>query len=176
MAQQVAVERIDGKKAAPESFVDEIQALSDRIRRRAFDLFERRGGVDGFAVDDWLNAEQDLLLRPQSELVEKDGTFKLRISATGFGPGDVKVIAQPEALIVKASASHNHEKKEENVHFCEFDEKTLYRRFDLPHRIAIDNVTASLDNGILELLAPKTTEEPVKVQPMPAKAKAPAAA
>jgi hypothetical protein len=32
----------------------------DLIRRRAYDLYERNGGVDGHALDDWLAAEAEL--------------------------------------------------------------------------------------------------------------------
>jgi HSP20 family protein len=173
---QVAVEKIDGKKTGPPSFSDEMKALSDRIRNRAFELFELRGGIEGCAVDDWLAAEKELLRMPQSELVEKDGTFKIRLDAPGFEAGDINITAQPDAVVVRASASHKHQSDEENVHFCEFEERNLFRRFDLPHPIALEKVTASLDNGVLQLLAPKAAEEPVKLQPATAKAKTSVAA
>ncbi len=35
--------------------------LEERIRRRAFEIYELRGRVDGYADEDWLQAEQELL-------------------------------------------------------------------------------------------------------------------
>jgi hypothetical protein len=35
--------------------------IEERIRRRAYELYEQRGRVDGFALDDWLQAEGELL-------------------------------------------------------------------------------------------------------------------
>ena len=35
--------------------------IGERIRRRAYQLYEERGKVDGFALDDWLLAERELL-------------------------------------------------------------------------------------------------------------------
>jgi hypothetical protein len=35
--------------------------IEERIRLRAYDLYERRGTVDGFALDDWLQAEIETL-------------------------------------------------------------------------------------------------------------------
>lgn len=32
----------------------------ERIRRRAYELYEHRGRVDGFALDDWLQAESEI--------------------------------------------------------------------------------------------------------------------
>ena len=35
--------------------------IEERIRQRAFELHEQRGRVDGFALDDWLQAETEIL-------------------------------------------------------------------------------------------------------------------
>jgi hypothetical protein len=35
--------------------------IEERIRRRAHELYEQRGRVDGFALDDWLQAETEIL-------------------------------------------------------------------------------------------------------------------
>ncbi len=32
-----------------------------RLRRRAYELYEQRGRVDGFALDDWLQGEAEIL-------------------------------------------------------------------------------------------------------------------
>jgi len=156
---QVAVEKIGEKKAADTPVINDLLALSDSIQQRAFERFVERGRQEGFALEDWLGAEQDLLRIPESEMVEKDGTFKVRLAAPGFEAGEMNVIAEPDALVVKAASHHKHRMKEENVHFCEFDQKTLFRRFALPEPIAVDKVTASLENGVLQLLAPKAKAE-----------------
>lgn len=35
--------------------------IDGRIRRRAYELYEQRGRIDGFALDDWLRAEREIL-------------------------------------------------------------------------------------------------------------------
>jgi hypothetical protein len=55
----VAVQKIDPDEA---SLMEDMQALTDRIRLRAYELFQSRGGGDGAALDDWLTAENDLVL------------------------------------------------------------------------------------------------------------------
>ena len=35
--------------------------IEERIRKRAYQLYEQRGRVDGFALDDWLRAEREIL-------------------------------------------------------------------------------------------------------------------
>jgi Protein of unknown function (DUF2934) len=44
---------------------DELQnalwkSFQDKIRRRAYELYIQRGGVDGRALDDWLQSEAEL--------------------------------------------------------------------------------------------------------------------
>jgi hypothetical protein len=35
--------------------------VENRIRDRAYQLYEQRGSVDGFALDDWLQAQAEVL-------------------------------------------------------------------------------------------------------------------
>ncbi len=46
--------------APPDRELLEGPTRDDLIRRRAFDLYERNGAVDGRALDDWLAAEAEL--------------------------------------------------------------------------------------------------------------------
>src|SRR5690349_7058071 len=71
-------------------------------------------------------------LGPQSDLVEKNGRFKLQIAVPGFEAKDICLTASPNAITVRAESSHNHEEKEEDVHFCEFADRMLFRKFDMP--------------------------------------------
>jgi hypothetical protein len=56
-------------KQTPKSAGDQQQ----QIRRRAYELYEQRGRGDGFALNDWLQAE--------SELAQSKATKPLRRSA-----------------------------------------------------------------------------------------------
>ena len=42
--------------AAPREAAD----LQVRIAKRAYELFEQRGGQDGYALEDWLQAEREI--------------------------------------------------------------------------------------------------------------------
>ena len=43
----------------------------DQIAQRAYELYEQRGRQDGFAVQDWLQAEQELALTVADRPAEK---------------------------------------------------------------------------------------------------------
>ena len=100
---------------------------------------------------------------PASELIENEEDFRARLALPGFEPRDLEVTASPNALVVRAESTHKHEGKEGEVRFCEFSGKKMFRRLDLPSEIDVDKVTASLDNGILEVTAAKAVSRELKV-------------
>jgi HSP20 family protein len=152
---QVNVIKVKENETGKNEIFQEIRDLGERVRERAFELFEHRGCKSDHKLEDWLRAEQELIWSPQSELLEKDGTFTLRLSTPGFKADEVNVTALPGVLVVKAEAHHEREETTGKVHFSEFGQKTLFRRYPLPEPIALDKVTASLDNGVLQVTAPK---------------------
>jgi HSP20 family molecular chaperone IbpA len=151
----VAVEKVTGNGTQSRSLVDKMETLAERVRERAYGIFEGRG-TKGRELEDWLQAERDLVLNPVSELIEKDGKFEIRVAAPGFKPAETNVTAFPDAVIISAQSNHKHEEHNEDVHFCEFGAKTLYRRLDLPKPVNVDKVTARLDDGVLCITAQKS--------------------
>jgi HSP20 family protein len=154
----VAVEKCPDSGALPETLWQRMNAIADEIRQRAFGLFERRGQTIGSDLDDWLQAEREVVWSPASELVENKDDFRARVALPGFDAKDLEVTATPSGLIVRAESNHTHGGKEGSVCFCEFSGKALFRRLDLPSEIDVNKVTASLDKGILEIDAPKATQ------------------
>jgi len=148
----VAVQKLSPDEA---SLLTDVQSLTDRIRLRAYELFQNRSGRDGSALDDWLMAENDLVLSPESDLVETDGKFEMQIAVPGFDANDINVSALPDALIVRAENAHHHESVEGDVRFCEFGEKSLFRRFEMPAPIDVNKVATNLQKGILKVTATK---------------------
>ena len=146
----------------PETLWEKMNAITEEIRRRAFNLFERRGQTMGTDLDDWLQAEREVVWSPASELIENKNDFRARLALPGFDPKDLEVTATPNALVVRAESAHTHEGKEGEVCFCEFSGQKLFRRLDLPSDIEVDKVTASLDKGMLEIVAPKAASKQLK--------------
>lgn len=135
----------------------ELDRLADRIRMEAFNLFSRRGGGDGGALDDWIAAERDVCW-PAAELAERDGAFTLGVALAGFEPGEVTVTATPREIIVKAS----HERSQQaasDVRWSEFRSDSVLRRVELPADVDVGGISATLKNGLLEIVAPKAAGE-----------------
>ena len=152
----IAIQKYPKTENTP--FFDELESLFDRIRRRAYGLFEWRGRGEGRDVDDWLTAEREMLWSPPAELTEKENGYQARIAAPGFDANEIKVSVTPGSIVVKAEASQTEDKKQGNVHFSEFAERTLFRRIDLPEPIDVDKMKATLDKGLLLLTAEKAAK------------------
>jgi len=163
---QVAITKVNGADTKTLPVFEEIAKRFEAIRRRAFDLFEKRGGELGHELEDWLKAEHELMGWPAAELSEKEGAYEIEITLPGFEAKDIEVTATPTEVIAHA-ATHEEKKTEEgNVLWTEFGSNDVYRRFELPNPIDVDKVTANLENGLLRIKAPEIAK------PQEAKAKA----
>lgn len=56
---QITIHRVDEQQHPPSPLLGEIAKRVEDVRRRAFELFEKRRCEFGHALDDWLNAEHN---------------------------------------------------------------------------------------------------------------------
>jgi HSP20 family protein len=136
------------------SIFDEMDKMRDRIMQRAHEIFRTNGGIFGRDLDDWLQAEQELVWKPTIELDEKDNEFRLRVAVPGVDPKDVDIEVTPEDILVKANLHHEYKEEKGEVYTCEFASGNLFRSVHLPKKIDPDKVKAEFKNGIVTLKAP----------------------
>lgn len=138
----------------------EFDKLADQIRMEAFNLFGHRGAGDGHALEDWLEAEHKFCW-PAAELSESNDQFSVKIAVAGFEPKEITVTATPREIMVKAS--HEHKASggdgEEKLRWSEFRSNDVLRRVELPADVDVDEISASLKNGLLEITAAKAISE-----------------
>jgi HSP20 family molecular chaperone IbpA len=157
---KVAVTKVAEPHTAARPLFEEISELFETVRRRAFELFQARGFTDGRDVDDWLQAEQELLNSPPVELIENDTEFRVRIPVPGFDAKDLQVTALSDVIILQADVKTEDHSNDAKVLIREFNSKKLFRRIEMPSAVDLDRVTATVENGVLQLIAGKAA--PVK--------------
>jgi HSP20 family molecular chaperone IbpA len=158
MTSQVQVRRVTDAADVPHTLLEEMKGVVDRIRERAFSLFQRRGAEHGRDLEDWLQAERDVIGPSESELAEDGAGYHVHIALPGFEAKDVKVTATPNELIVKAENTHTHEVTEGRVSSSEFSSREIFRKFDFTEPVDAGQVTACLDDGTLEIDAVKAVQ------------------
>ena len=171
----IKVEKVADPKKRTLPVFKEVESLLDRIRNRAFEMFSGRGFGDGHALDDWLAAEREICW-PAGELVEQDKEYVLSLTLPGFEPEETSVTTTPREVIVHAKAKTERKGEEEakkgakeKVCWSEFRSNDVYRRVELAKDIDVQSVSASLQNGILKIVAVKVetkTQKPVHVVPV----------
>jgi HSP20 family molecular chaperone IbpA len=134
----------------------ELDKVADEIRMEAWNLFNHRGAGSGHALDDWLEAERKICW-PAAELAEADGRYSLKVALAGFEPRDIEVTATPQEIIVKAAHEREDKGTEDDARlkWTEFHRNDVYRRVELPAAVDVDGISASLENGMLAITAPK---------------------
>ena len=140
------------------SILDEMNQIENRIMRRAYEIFQHNGALFGRDVDNWLQAERELLWKPALELRETDGEFQLEAALSGVDPKDIDIEVTPEDILVRADVHHEHRKEEGKTHICEFAHGNLLRSIHLPKKIDPDKVKAEFKDGMLSLKAPVAEE------------------
>jgi HSP20 family protein len=147
------------------SIFAETEELLRRIRERAFGLSRARGRRWASAMEDWLAAEREFCW-PAAEFAERDKEFAVSVALPGFEPGNIVVTATPREMIVHAKVETRTEpRKDEQIVWSDFRSNDVYRRIELPGDIDVDKVSATLKNGLLEIVAAKLekVDKPAKI-------------
>jgi HSP20 family protein len=162
----------DGARTLP--VFRELDERMHAVRELAFDLFARRGGTAGRELEDWVAAERQVLGWPAAELTERNGAYEVEVTLPGFAAKDVEITATPTEVIVHAAATRQRDGNDATIIWSELEQSEVYRRFDLPTAVKAGDITATLDNGILRVVAPKADLAPTAEPQAEADAKAPA--
>jgi HSP20 family protein len=132
--------------------------------KRAYDIFDAGGQMLGRELDNWLQAEQELVWKPSIELEEKDNKFLLQIAVPGIEAKDLDIEVTPEYILVKAEMYRKPEEEKGKIHTSEFAVGNLFRAVHFPKKIDPDKVKAEFKDGMLHVTAEVAVEaEPRKI-------------
>ena len=156
------------KREALDEMIDKLELIYSDIRNKAFDLFLARGEKLGSDLEDWFRAERELFCLPESEVKETDTAFEIKATVPGFDVEDLHVQVLPELIVIegKREAPVTPEGAVETFHLNEFATKRLFRQYKLGSPIDVMAVEATLEAGILKIVARKhqSALQPKQVQ------------
>ena len=146
-----------------------------QIWRPGWGLVPRRPWRDLEDIDRWFEdwAGRPLSRRlpfkemewaPSMEMFDKEDKFVVRAELPGMKEEDVDVCVSDNILTVKGEKKSSSEIKEEDYHFSEMSYGSFSRSITLPSTVNTEKITASFDNGVLEIDLPKSAEvKPKKI-------------
>jgi HSP20 family protein len=95
---------------------------------------------------------------PAMDLVETEDHFVLKADLPGLSEGDVSLEVEDNVLTVSGERKAEHEDKREGYVRVERAYGAFRRSLTLPEGIDPEGVSASFDNGVLEVRIPKPEE------------------
>jgi HSP20 family molecular chaperone IbpA len=117
-----------------------LEGARSEIRRRAYDLYCRRGERPGSALEDWAAAEREIAAVPLACVAEEDDKVRITACVAETEGCEVAVDVLPDEIVVEAERN---------------GQTRRFTRIHLPARVDARAVIAQLHGTKLEVVARK---------------------
>ena len=168
LATKTAMAPAPARAIEPQNLFEQFNRIYDSIARRAFEIFEGNGRVFGRDLENWLQAESELLHPVKINMTETDGGLTVQAEVPGFTSKDLDIEMQPRCLRITGKRETKEEKNARKIR-SESCADQILRAVDLPADVDTARVNASLKDGILTIDLPKAAHaKAIHVEPKPA--------
>ena len=99
---------------------------------------------------------------PAVDITERKDAYLVSAELPGVGIDDIEITFQDGLLTVQGQRHFAHDSSEERVHRAEQRYGAFRRSIMLPTHVKADAIEASTQNGVLQVLVPKTQEVQAK--------------
>ena len=155
---QTALEPTQVKIVEPHALLERFNKLSEQISRRAYEIFEKRGKTFGHDLEDWFEAESEILPPLQLRIKETNDALAVEAETPEFSAKELEVSLEPWRLKISGKKQAREEQKRGETTYQEQRTDELLRVIDLPAEIDRTKATATLKNGLLEIRLPKVAK------------------
>ena len=145
-----------------------LEEIQQEIARRAYELFESRGYEHGRDVDDWTQAEAELLAPVTVEGNEADDRLEITAEVPGFNENDLEVAVEPRRLFLSGKKEQTIAPETGDAEVSGRQAVMFFRAIDLPAEIDTSKAEAHFKDGRLRLTLPKLTAQ-ADAEPEPAR-------
>lgn len=140
-------------KTVPVAPVEQTRRIHAAIARRAYEIFEQRGGMGWHELEDWRQAEAEVLSKLCFGLTTRDHTTLVGTDLAGFEPVSVELWVAPRRITLCGQA-HAREAQTSNVHSCA-GEGIVFREIPLPYEVDPARVDTKMQGRFLEIKLPQ---------------------
>ena len=168
MAETTAVRRAEEpiRPIKYASLFDQMENTFNTIARRAYEIFEGNGRAFGRDLEDWFQAESELLHPVHVNIEESDDSLAVKAEVPGFTEKELEVSIEPRRLTITGKREAKKEEKTARTVYAERCCDQVLRIVDLPADIETEKVSATLKNGVLEFTMPKVAKaQIVRIHP-----------
>ena len=103
---------------------------------------------------------------PAVNIMETEDSFNVEVAAPGMTKEDFNIELDNDVLTISSEDKKENETTEKNGRFTrkEFSYSTFKRAFSLPDSVDSAKISASYNNGVLEIALPKKEEAKVQAK------------
>ncbi|AEA46251.1 archaeal heat shock protein Hsp14 [Archaeoglobus veneficus] len=127
---------------------EELRRMHDRLNRmfEEFERFSRQFAPEELAVPAAMPVD----------VIDEGDKIKVVADLPGFNKEDIQIYVEDGDLVIRAE--RKEEKEERGKDFIRQERRygEVYRRVSLPAEVKIEEAKASYNNGVLEIVLPKT--------------------
>ena len=149
-----------------ETLIGRVDSIFSDIALRAYQIFEGNGRENGHDVEDWFKAERELLSPVNIELSETETAIEIKAEVLGFNEKELEISIEPRQVTITGRHEASKEKKRGGTVHFETMASDIFRAVALPAEVDPAKVTATVQNGVLNITAFKAATSPtIHVQP-----------
>jgi HSP20 family protein len=146
----------------PATLEREVEEIQFAIARRAYELFDARGRKHGHDLEDWFQAESELLSPVSFVTTETGGSLNVRANVMGFEQTEITTSIEPRRLVIAGQKSPSAAPTEESKNLPpDWRRNLLLRVIDLPSEIDANLAIVTLKAGVLTFELPKLTKKEI---------------
>jgi HSP20 family protein len=141
---------------------DEMAQMSPMLAH-ALGLHARQQGNDRAMTTAWA---------PALDISERKDAYLVTVELPGLEPEDLDITMEDGLLTIKGERQFTSESSEQQFHRVERRYGAFRRSITLPAQVQADQIEATFDNGVLQIVVPKAEEaKPKRIQVRPGSAK-----
>src|SRR5215217_2700585 len=113
---------------------------------------------------------------PALDISERKDAYLVNVELPGLKPEDLDITMEDGLLTIQGERHFAHDSSEQQFHRVERRYGAFRRSITLPAQVQAEQIEASFDNGVLQIVVPKMEEAtPKRIQIRPGRAEIPAA-
>jgi HSP20 family molecular chaperone IbpA len=136
-----------------DSIPDEIEEMRDRIRSRAYEIYQSKAEGCGHELDNWLEAERELIRKPPVELIEGDSALKVLMAVADVDSEEIGIAVSPEYLLVKTGKPNGQGETNGKAQESRFEAGGIFQLVSFSKPVDPKKAKAEFKDGVLHFTA-----------------------
>ena len=133
--------------------VEQARRVEEAIARRAYQIFERHGGMGWHELEDWRQAESEVRSKLCFSLSSSDDSLLVGFDVARFEQGSVEVWIAPRQMTIWGRPIRHQEQSPGAVRSYD---GIVFRTIALPVEIEPGRAVANIKRGFVEIRLPMT--------------------